>query len=193
MADLYHQITPDNYLDFGVTKNPKLPDHVSFLTGALITRALAKPLVFQVDFPSRDEVPHLIGDRIPVASDYLVKTLQGCGVDNFQVFPAVLRNPKTHADWDGFCAFNALGLVAAAKLDRSRSDVIMEADPEGAEPALRAITDLTLDARKTRGLLMFRLAEDPTILLIHDRVNRYIDQHDPPDGWGFDAVEVPAV
>jgi len=193
MAHLYHQITTDNYLDYGVTKNPKLPGGVSFLAGAQIQGPLPSPLVFQVDFPTRQDVPHLLGDSIPIVSDYLSKTLRGCGVDNFQLFPAVLRNPKTRIEWDGFWAFNAIGLVAAAKMDKSKSDLLMEGDPEGVDVPLRAFTDLVLDAKKTRGLLMFRLAEAPPTLLIEDRVNKYIDAHDPPDGWGFDAIEVPAV
>ena len=40
---------------------------------------------------------------------------------------------------------------------------------------------------------MFRLAESPHCLLIHDRINKYLDDNPPPDGWGFDATEIETV
>jgi len=193
MTVLYHQIEPDNYSDYSVTKKPKLPDGVSFIKGVLINEALPAPLIFEVDYPTRDDVPHFLGDTIPIFSGYLVQTLKAAGVDNFQVFPAVLRNPKSNAEWTDFWAFNAIGLIAAANIDESEYDTLMEGDAEGVEVPLLAFDEIVLEKKKTHDQSMFRLAESPSVLLIHDRINRYVDAHDPPDGWGFDATEIEAV
>jgi hypothetical protein len=69
----------------------------------------------------------------------------------------------------------------------------MRGDAGGVGSPLLALNKLVLDKSKTHEFLMFRLAESPSTLLIHDCVNRHIDANDPPDGWGFDATEIKAV
>ena len=193
MSDLYHHIEPDNFSDYGVTRKPKLPDGVSFIKGVSITEPLPEPLIFEVDYPKRDDIPHFLGDTISLFSDHLVKTLRSGGVDNFQVFPAVLRNPSRGLEWTNFWAFNAVGLIEAAALDRSGYDTIMGADSDGVDIPLLGFTKLVLSKAKVREALMFRLAESPSTLLIHDKINAHIDANDPPDGWGFDATEIEVV
>src|SRR4051812_18141118 len=79
---LYHHIEPDNYSDYGVTRNPRLPDDVSFIEGSPIDVALDTPLVFEVNYPTGEQPPHFIGDRIAVFSNQLVEVLRDAGVDN---------------------------------------------------------------------------------------------------------------
>lgn len=193
MAILYHQIKPDIYLDYGVTQNPELPDEVSFIAGRIIGEPLSEPLVFEVDFPSDVEIPHFIGDYIPVFSDFLVKILRSGGVDNFQVFPALLQNPETGQEWSGFWAFNAIGLVPAANRELSEGTILMEGDEEGVEIPLIAFNKIVLDKAKTYGFLMFRLAESPKTLIIHHKIEEHIDANRPPNGWNFMATDIETV
>ncbi|MEO8807058.1 MAG: hypothetical protein ABI433_13340 [Burkholderiaceae bacterium] len=190
MSLVYHQIEPDNWLKQGVTQKPQLPPDVSFIKGSHIGEALPAPMVFEVDFPARVDVPHFIGDTIPVFSDFLVKTLIAAGVSNFQTFSAVLRSTVSGQEWEGFWAVNVVGLVRAAHLQKSDYDTLMEADPDGIDVPLLAFNELVLDRRKVDNLPMFRLAESPAVLLIHDRINTWIDDHPPDDGWGFDATVI---
>lgn len=191
MSDVYQQIEPDNYADYGVTQNPELDSDVSFIDGARITEPLPNPLVFEVNFPKGESPPHFLGDSIPLFSDRLVQVLRKAGADNFEAFPAVLRNPDTGAEWRDYWAVNVLGLVAWANLEESEYDTLMDGDPEGVETPLLGFHTIVLDRRKTRDdLLMFRLAESPSTLIIHDRVDKIIDANRPPDGWRFDAIEV---
>ena len=188
MSLVYHQIEPDNWVKEGVTQKPQLPPDVSFIKGAHIGAALPARLVFEVDFVARADVPHFIGDTIPVFSDFLVKTLFAAGVSNFQVFAAVLHSTVSGQEWEGFWAVNVVGLVRAALLKKSDYDTLMEGDPDGIDVPLLAFNELVLDRRKVGKLPMFRLAESPSVLLIHDRINTWIDDHPPDDGWGFDAT-----
>ena len=190
MPILYHKIEADNYSDYGVTKNPRFPMGVSFMSGVKITESLSDPLIFEVDNPSQDELPHLLGDTIPIVSDHLLQTLKDCGVDNFQVFPAVLRNPELGVEWKGYWAFNVIGLLAAANLGESEGDTIMEGDPGGVEVPLIGFLNVVLDKDKTCDMSMFRLAESPDIILIHHKIATHIVENRPPNGWGIDLTEV---
>jgi len=191
MSILYQRIEPDNFSDYGVTGKPELPGDVSFLRGARIMQTLPDPLVFEVDYPKGEEPPHLLGDVIPIASDTLVRELRNAGVDNFEVFPAVLRNPSTGKEWRNFWAFNELGLVAWVNMQESEYDTIMKGSAGGVRTPLLGFHKIVLDSKKVRDdLLMFRLAESPGALIIHDRVDKHLVAHTPPGGWRFDAVDV---
>ena len=191
MTILYQRIEPDNFSDYGVTQKPDLPGDVSFLRGARITEKLPNPLVFEVDYPKSEEPPHLLGDVIPIASDRLVRELRNAGVDNFETFPAVLHNPSTRKEWKDFWAFNALGLVAWVNMEESEYDTIMKGSSKGVRTPLVGFHTIVHDKTKTRDdLLMFRLAESPSALIIHDRVDKHLVAHTPPGGWRFDAIDV---
>ena len=193
MAILYHHIDSSSSDDHHVTQEPDLVSAGAFRYGVRVDVDVPDPLVFEVDYPSKESVPHFVGETTPVFSDQLVKTFRSAGVENFQLFPAVLRNPATGAEWDGFWVFHAIGLIAAADLERSESDTIMKGARKGGPSVpLVGFQVLVLDQSKTRNAMMFRLAESPDILLIHDRVLEHIKAHRPPNGWGFDATEIDA-
>jgi len=191
MATSFHCIEPDNEADYGITRNPAVS--VSFFTGKAIASSLPEPLVFQVDHPLDVAPPHFLGDRIPVCSRLLLGVLEAARVGDIQSFPAVLENPAAGARWTDYVAINVIGLRAAARLDQSTFDTLMGGDAQSGIPPLLAFHELVLDAAKLEGCLLCRLAESPSTLLIHDSVNAYIDAHAPPDGWGFDTIEVKAV
>jgi hypothetical protein len=193
VAVLYHHIDSANDSDYQVTQEPKLPDDLDFVFGKKFKGKVPRPLVFEVNYPTRNDVPHFIGETIPVFSDSLIKVFRSAGVDNFQTFPALLRNPETGAEWDRFSVFHEFGLIAAADFDKSEYDMIMEGDPEGVSTPLAGFHVLVLDKKKTRNVAMFRLAESPDTLLIHTHVLQHIRKHRPPDGWGFDATDIEVV
>jgi len=194
LATLYYHVEADYYSDYGVTMNPDLPDDVSFVKGEIITVQLPDPMEFEVNFPSDKDVPHFIGfNSLPVLSELLLKTIMSCGVDNFQTFPAILKNPETGKFWKGFFALNVIGILAAADPVKSESDIIMEGDPDGVDVPLVGFNTIVLDKSKTYDMLMFRLAESPSTLLIHDTVYNHIVANKPATGWNFIATEVDAV
>lgn len=191
MAILYHYIDASTLSDYTVTKEPQLPNDIEFIDGERIEQKLPNPLVFEVNYPSKEKLPHFVGMTIPVLSTLLVDTLRSAGVENFQVVPAVLRNPKINAEWGGYWAFNVIGLIAAANLELSEMDTIEEDDAE--DVPLMAFQVLVLDKSETRNASMFRLAENPGMLLIHDRVLQHLIKHRPANGWGFVGTEIETV
>lgn len=91
----------------------------------------------------------------------LVDTLQGAGVDNLQVFPAILTEESTGAAREDYCLVNVLGLLAAADLKQSQGISLGGG---------QVFTRLAIDAGKARGLLMFRLAESLIDVILHEKV-----------------------
>lgn len=190
----YYQFETDNYEDYGVQDNPDLDGKISFIAGRLIKEALPA-LVFEVDFPKDYRLPHFLGDIIPLVSDEVVRLLEAIGIDNFQTFPVTLINPETRQKWEGYSAFNVLGLVKAVDMKKSDADILMGQDQEGTMPALVAFRNIALEESKIRGLLMFRLAESPGELIVHERIFEQFKKNRPKDGeaWGIDFVKIEVV
>lgn len=100
-----------------------------------------------------------------VMSKRLVATLQSSGVDNLQVFPAEIKHNLTGEIIDDFVVVNIIGMVSCA--DLSKSDATPLAD-------VNYFHKLTIDANKTRGGLMFRLAESRIDVIVAEQVAKNI-------------------
>lgn len=189
----YFRMRSDNCVDHGVTKSPKLRDDSSFLTGKIIDAAQLPALVFEVSFPEDEKVPHLLAGPVPLASKALINALADAGVDNFQTFAAKVVNPAIDKEWADYFAFNVIGSIGAAHLDRSQYDTLMDGDPEGVGVPLLAFRDITLDGGKLRGMALFRLAESPVALIVSEKIFDSLVRNRPGDGWGIDLVEVDVI
>jgi hypothetical protein len=179
----YHSITPLERAH--VLRAPDPVANLDFMRGASIAAPEPAPWVFDIEIGG-DRPPHLLGGRIPMASDRLLGVLRDAGVDNIQTFPALLRL-RGGAEWRQHSVLNVIGLVDATDLDASVGTVLVEGD---AGPARIDFQNLVLSPAKTRGLRIFRLFHDPALLLVDDRLQRALNKHRPPEGWGFVAFEV---
>jgi hypothetical protein len=177
-------------LDYGLTGGPTLPDG-SVLAGRLTDADELPELLYEINVPDDQLCPHFMTGEAVIVSKQFIDVLLGIGVQNFQSFPAVLINPETGKKRGNYFLFNVLGLIKAADLSQSSFDMLMEGDPNGVEVPLVAFNHLVLDEKKIRSLKMFRLAEDPTSLIIDETVVNSLKQHRPEGGWGviFEAVD----
>jgi hypothetical protein len=100
-------------------------------------------------------------------SERLVETLLSCGVDNLQIFPALITHKCTGKIIDTYKVVNVLGLVSAANMGASKSQPL--ADNHYFEK-------LAIDKSRARDLLIFRLEESPIEILVHEIVARKIQQ-----------------
>jgi hypothetical protein len=101
----------------------------------------------------------------PIFDKGLIKTLERTGVDNLEIFPAIINNLKTGESIESYYAVNVVGLVSCADMDQSEAEPIAD---------VHYFLDLKIDPDKTKGLLMFRLAEQPTDIIIHEKVAKAI-------------------
>jgi hypothetical protein len=124
---------------------------------------------------------------IPLFSRRLVDALRDSGVDNLQTFATRLgttfgTNPPSA---EHYLAVNIVGTVSAADLNKS------ELNPDVAERTISAdFYSLTVDEAKARGFLMFRLLENISAVLVHERVKEQVEAAGidtltwiPPQEW----------
>jgi len=145
----------------------------SFITGKPVAPPDRLPLeyVMEVDV---DESPVMIAffPHVNVMHARLVHVLAAAGVDNLQVFSARITDPNTNTTYDDYFAVNVVGLVECA--DMARSDHAPLAD-------LFFFYKLVIIPGKARGLSLFRLAESPIDIIVHERVARAIRNSDFPE------------
>jgi hypothetical protein len=162
---MYHTFGPSIYEELGVVEEPELPFPVTFQTGALIAQPLPDPLPIVVEHTADRPPGDYLEMTIPVMSARLVEALARAGVDNLQTYAASVSSESTSDRWSSYYAVNVIGVISAADLEHSTFS-----DPGGRGVLLLDFDELVLDESKTRGALLFRLAEAPRILLIHDAV-----------------------
>lgn len=105
----------------------------------------------------------------PLMSNALYELLLGVGVDNLDVYDAVIRSEDGSVEFADYKAFNLIGLVSAAgpgtKYDTSNASRLIDA----------SIESLSIDAARARGALMFRLAEYAGAVVVHRSVKEAIE------------------
>lgn len=130
------------------------------------------PIPINIDFePFRGYIgpPRELCDvGVPIMSKRLADALAEVGVDNLQLFPVILRNTVTGQVYD-YQAYKVVGLVAAADLSASESTV-----HDNKPVADVSFEKLVVDESKPHSLLIFRLAEDISALLVHDKVRKHV-------------------
>ncbi len=135
---------------------------------------------FLVDNPSDDPPGAVMGISVPAFSEGLVNVFEKCGVDNLQLFDAVLINEKAKQVWDYYFAVNIIGKIACADIDASSVTEIAKR-PGDATP-LYKFQKLVIDPGKTQDKLIFRPAEQPGIIIVHEKLLYALDNNPNPKG-----------
>jgi hypothetical protein len=122
--------------------------------------------------PSEPELfvyPELTWVPIPLMTRRLVQALQRAGVDNLQTFLTNLRTVEGDDPpaADTYLAVNIIGAVAGAGFEKAR------VSPTSTETLVSIdFNSLAIDEAKVRSLLMFRLAENTTAVVVHEQVKQ---------------------
>jgi len=109
---------------------------------------------------------------IPLFSRRLVDALIKGGVHNIQTYETVLTNVEgdNPPPRDHYLAVNVIGLIDAADMEKS---VISPGSKE--ELYATDFDSLVIDEKAPRGMLMFRLAQNISAVLVHQRVKEYVE------------------
>lgn len=107
--------------------------------------------------PTLFHVPALVARR------ELYDVLLAAGVDNVEAVPAVVTDPETGAEWHDYLLLNVVGRVAAADLGASEAAELGE--------GMHVIDRLVLDPARAPDALVFRLDEDPVLVIVADTVH----------------------
>ena len=180
---MYFQLSINIIYDFGIHEPKNMPLEPDFMNGSSIEMSTETPMVFTTNASSGDKLPDFWDSGIPVMSAEFVKLVEGAGVDNIQKFPIVVKSDKDNTIWENYFAINIIGLVKCVDFDKSE---YIEVFPGSFE-----FDTLAINAEDAKGYLLFRLQEDPSTILIHKSVGKYIGEHDPERklvGWSARKV-----
>lgn len=156
-------------------------------------RAFQPPTnVIEIETQEEDEddedwiYPALTWEPIPLMKKSVVTALHAAGVDNLQTYPTRLLNPQGNpiVPEDIYLAVNIVGKVAAADLEASI------VPPENDDEIIAVDFDsLAIDEQKAHGLLMFRLAENISAVMVHKRVREAVEAQGIDDLTWFNPEE----
>lgn len=108
---------------------------------------------------------------LPAMTKRLHAALAAAGVANLDVFPLSLKNATTGEAYDSHVAFNLIGTDSA--LDLRNAPVPAAGTNE--RLVADSLDGLVIDERRTGGLLMFRLAESVSTIVIHAAVRARLE------------------
>ncbi len=106
-------------------------------------------------------------DAEPIMSNSFYQALVDAGVDNMDAYEAVLQSEDGTVEYKGFKAVNIIGVIKATgeKTQFTGDSRLIDAGMDGVE----------IDSGKASGALMFRLAENLSTVIVHERVKRFIE------------------
>jgi hypothetical protein len=99
----------------------------------------------------------------------LYEALCSAGVDNIDVWPAIIRKADGSVLSEDFLAFNVLGTVSAA----GPNTVYAPENPSRMVDA--SIESLDIDNHAAKNLLLFRLAESIDLIVVHHAVKAAVE------------------
>jgi hypothetical protein len=97
--------------------------------------------------------------------DDLISALQELGIQNLDTYPVSITDPDNGKTYDNYKAVNIIGAISAADMKRSVYQC-----GDGVANVHVAFDTLVLKDSLPNGLMMFRLAEYLTTILLHESV-----------------------
>ena len=143
----------------------------SWQTGVKFEDAPPNPIVLDIVSGYEEDTTLLsYDDSVPMMRDDLIEALHELGVDNIDAYPVAIRNTVSGEQIRGYSAINVIGLVSAA--DPAKT----EFSPDEPSHMIDAdIDSLTIDRSGARGLLLFRLAECCTAVIVHRHIKEGLE------------------
>lgn len=146
----------------------------SWALGQPFTATLPNPIELDLVPVSgfKGEPPDMFDGYMCLMSQLMIDAIVATGADNIDTYPAKLTDHKNGRQFD-YRAVNIIGLIAAADLPKSQWENL------DGEPRLDThFTELVVDPAKTRGLGIFRMAEDTVSIIVHERLKAALQARD---------------
>ena len=142
----------------------------AWLLGRRFRVPIPEPLTIVLDDTAPGRMPEYFKGTIPLMSNRLLAALTAAGVDNIDMYRAEIRRGDGSLASSDYKAVNVIGVISAANMAES---TVAEGLP--VELIATSFDSIVIDEKKAGGLLMFRLAEAVTTLLVHERVKRHLE------------------
>lgn len=154
---------------------PKLPG-AGWFGGRRVTIEIPTPLIYTLDPERRGKLKAMYaGDAHPLMRMDLIECLHAAGVNNLELFDTVIQDPETGEEHKNFKAFNIVGVVSAADMDKSKlmgtsDSTMIDID----------FDSLAIDEEKAAPFKMFRLAECVSAIIVNEVVKQEIERQEIP-------------
>jgi hypothetical protein len=159
-------------------------DGVDWRSGARHAASIPNPLEVRLKPLNPDasdhgpELPEYFKGKIPLFRTDLVAAFKEAGVDNLDLYDVVITDPDNGSRHVNYKAVNIIGVISAADMEKSEAVVYANG------PLIDVDFDsLTIDEKKTRGALFFRLAESTNAILVHEKLKHHLQSR------GFNKLE----
>jgi hypothetical protein len=137
-----------------------------WMSGQPLRKPPSEPLIYTLDTKRPGNIPAMItGTAYPLMRDDLIEALRAVGVDNLELFEAVIVDPATGQEHRNYKAFNILGAVAAA--DMSKSVLASSSDSKVIDADFDS---LSIDPKRAAPFRLFRLAESVNAIVVDESV-----------------------
>lgn len=148
---------------------------VNWQLGCRFHQAIPNPVMVNLnpDFPGI--LLPMFNAGILLFTKDMLASVQAAGIDNLDVYDALLRDPANGKTYNHYKAINIIGAVRAADLSKSTYKA-----HSGSALVDTDFDSLAIDEKKTGNLLLFRLAECVSAIIIHERVKRKLEQDGIP-------------
>lgn len=146
-----------------------------WLDGTCLGEPPPAPLPLELDPADGTRMVDYFQGDIPVFAATLLDRFRAAGVDNLEAYPTVLLDPESGKQWTGYFAVNVIGAIRSA-------------DAAALAPA--GARDDSVVPEAPAGFLCFRLLEDLSRIVVHDRVVSRVPVTDFR-GLRFTRLELP--
>jgi hypothetical protein len=191
----YYKIEAEIANPYTICEVPDIPTEswddlsITFNRGTSISAKVPNPLEIIVNYPKSSVPAPYLESIYPVVNDDFIRAMKMADTDNYQIFPAILKTEDLSHLWQGYFAFNVIGLLDAALLKKCKYDIIMEGNDE--IPPVMGFHHYVFSAEKLKNKPhMFRLWQSSDDLFISDHVMKVLKSIMPLDKWNITATEV---
>lgn len=179
--------TPTNYYvlecyrkegEIGILEEPDLPAEIdNWMGGTPLAIPKDAPLVFIVE-PEDDETALLpfYDSAVPLMRSDMVAALIAAGVNNLDVYPAMIKDLVSSKEYTDYRAVNIIGAIKALNTEASKGTSLGFGDA-------KFFDSLVLDEDKIAGKLFFRLSESLSAIIVHQSVRDHLIKA------GFDRLD----
>lgn len=151
-------------------KNIPQFEDVFWNMGDIIRKELPDPIEIDVNTDEGEAMVTMFHSGILIMTKGMVETLNNAGVNNLQVYNVVLYDRSKNISYNDYLAVNIVGKIACADMDKSNTTIhgepIIDVDFDG----------IVIDESKIFGMLMFRIAECVSGIVVHDKVKTVLEK-----------------
>lgn len=186
LLNLDWQVDEDfNYIDYYELKLLDVAtEDRSWMQGEIFTIPPSQPIALRVIDTEYALFPPIYLHPLPLMRRDVADIFEKCGVSNLDFYTTNIAAP-IGCEAPEYLAYNIVGKIAAA--DMSQSNIT----PSFGDMLISAqVHKLVIDPAKTRGALMFRLAESMDGIVVHESIKTAIEaagiiglRFIPPEDW----------